>query len=160
LTVAVVAAGLAAMSGASPVQAQEPGGAVPGGSAGVAVPDELRAALERDLGLAGAELDQLLVASAEATALDAELREELGAEFAGSWFDQRTGTLTVAVTAPAAAELATAAGAEATQVSHAEQELVSITEEVAELVEADPAAETGVLSWGVDAPGAGRRPPT
>jgi streptogrisin C len=138
------------------------GGATPAGAQGLSTaPDRsadaalgeaaLREALERDLGISGAELDDYLAAAAEATELDAQLREELGGDFAGSWFDRAAGSLTVAVTDAGAASLATAAGAETALVTRSERELAAIVDELDAQVEADPDALSGVYSWGVDA---------
>jgi streptogrisin C len=110
----------------------------------------LRAAMERDFGLTGAALDQMLAASAEAVELDAALEERLGADYAGSWFDRSTGSLTVAVTDSGAAQLATSAGAETTVVSHSERDLTAITDALDAAVEADPAAAGNLISWGTD----------
>lgn len=145
---AVLVAGLA-LAGGSPAQAQEFG--AQDRSADAALGEAtVRAALERDLGLTGAELDAFLAASAEATELDAALQEQLGDDYAGSWFDREAGTLSVAVTDATAAELAAEAGAETVEVDRSEAELTAITDELAALVEADPAA-SDVFAWGIDA---------
>jgi streptogrisin C len=108
------------------------------------------AALERDLGLTRAEVTELLADAAAAVELDARLQDRLGAAFGGSWFDHDTGALTVAVTDGGAARLARAAGAETRLVAHSERELTAITDELGALVEADPAALAGAVSWAID----------
>jgi alpha-lytic protease prodomain-containing protein len=110
----------------------------------------LREALERDLGLAGAELDELLAASARATVLDARLREELGDGYAGSWFDRSTGSLTVAVTDRGTASVARAAGAAAVLAGRSEHDLAAIRDELTGRVKADPDTWAPAVSWGVD----------
>lgn len=148
--VAFVAATLTIGGGAAPAGAQDLSTS-PDRSADAALGEAaLREAMERDLGLSGAALDEMLAAAEQATELDVQLREELDGEFAGSWFDQAAGSLTVAVTDAGAASLATAAGAETVVVRYSEQELTAIIDELDARVEDDPEAMPGVFSWGVD----------
>jgi streptogrisin C len=117
-------------------------------------PDTGRAALVEamvaDLGLSPAEAEELIDTQPAGIELSAELEAELDAGYAGSWFDQETGALTVAVTDPADAEIVTAAGAEAQVVSYSEAELEAIKEQFDELAEADDQAMDAAISWGVD----------
>jgi streptogrisin C len=147
----VFAVAALAVSGATPANAQglSPSGDRPAADA-AAGEAALREALERDLGVSGEELDELLAASAAAVELDAQLQDELGDEFAGSWFDRETGSLTVAVTDAGAAQLASAAGAETTVVTHSEQDLTAITDGLDEVVEADPSAAADLFAWAID----------
>jgi streptogrisin C len=149
LAVTVVLVGIAA-AGAAPAAAEpRPGSAQQAGTEPVAA--TMRAAMERDLGLTAAQVDRLLLAGERAYQLNARLRARLGDELAGSWFDHQAGSLRVAVTDRAAAELARAAGAAPVLVRHSARELAAITEELDALVAADPAALPGVFAWGVDA---------
>ncbi|HEY8473022.1 MAG TPA: S1 family peptidase [Natronosporangium sp.] len=143
----------ATLTAAGPVPAQAQGlSTPPDRSAELALGEAtLRQALERDLGLSGSALDEYLAAAAEATELDARLREQLGDEYAGSWFDRSSGSLTVAVTDRRAARLASSAGARTTVVDRSEQELTAITGELDALAKQDPAELSDVFSWAVEA---------
>jgi streptogrisin C len=155
---AVVSATTAlAVAGATPASAdefaaQDSGGLVArdrGAETGRAAVLE---ALERDLGLSPTEAGELFDSQPAAVELDEELEAQLGASFGGSWLDQETGTLTVAVTDSGAARLARTAGAETELVAHSEPELRAITDDLDALAEADPEAMAVATSWGIDAP--------
>jgi streptogrisin C len=118
-----------------------------GAAAGAA---ELREALERDLGVTGAALDELLADSAAATRLDTRLRDRLGSSYGGSWFDRGSGSLTVAVTDSGAAALARSAGARTSLVDRSERDLLAIIDTLDARYEANPAAMSGLYSWGFD----------
>jgi streptogrisin C len=110
----------------------------------------VHAALQRDLGLSEAELERMLASQASAVALDEQLQETLGDGYAGSWFDHRTGRLTVAVTDQGGAALARDAGADTQLVSRGEQELNEIKTELDQLAVGRAAAVAGVIAWAVD----------
>lgn len=142
-------------SSASSVGAQEPGTedqlAPDRGELAEVGEATLMAALQRDLGLTAAEVEQLIESQGTAIEQHEGLADELDeAAYAGSWLDADTGTLTVAVTDAEAADLATDAGAQATVVSRSGQELTAITEEFDALAEAEPAAMADAISWGID----------
>jgi alpha-lytic protease prodomain-containing protein len=148
--VVVAVAGLAASGATTAASAQ---GLSPDGnrSADAARGEAaLRAAMERDLGLSGAALDARMAAQAEAVSLDVQLQERLGDNYAGSWFDPDSGSLTVAVTDGRAARVATASGAKVTIVSHSERELTAITDALDSAVEADADLADNLLWWGID----------
>jgi streptogrisin C len=108
------------------------------------------AALRRDLGLAAAELNQLLGDVAGAEDLAADLADDLGAGYGGAWYDRDAGRLTVAVTGAAPARTALAAGARTQRVRYSYQRLESIKDELDALLKADPAALADAYSWRID----------
>jgi streptogrisin C len=150
LGVALVVAALATAGGVTPAGAQGLSTSKDRAAEAALGEATARAAMERDLGLSGAALDELLAASAEAVELETQLQEEIGAEFAGAWLDEATGSLVVAVTDTASAQLASAAGAETTLVTRSERELTTITDALDEAVEADPSVAGDLFSWGID----------
>ena len=68
-------------------------------------------AIERDLKMNAAQVQQMQVNAAASGKADIQLRHALGPAFGGSWLEPRTGRLTVAVTTAEAAAIAQAAGA-------------------------------------------------
>jgi streptogrisin C len=134
---------------------------VPGGPAG-AEPDprparqvdiETRAlfeAMQRDLGLTRAQAVQRFADEQVASDLAARLETQLGAEFAGAWFDETTGRLAVGVTTATAADRARAAGAAPQVVRYSLAELQAAMTELDDLQRAAPARMADAISWGVD----------
>ncbi|QSB15218.1 S1 family peptidase [Natronosporangium hydrolyticum] len=107
-------------------------------------------ALERDLDLSADEVEQLLTDLEGVDELAAELAEELGQAYGGSWFDHETGSFTVAVTEAGPAAALASAEVTTERVGHSLQRLESITAELDELLEADPAALADVYSWRIE----------
>lgn len=141
--VAVVVAAAAAPAAAQDVDAEPDRGPDTGYDAVVE-------AMVRDLGLSESEATQLIDTQPADIELSAELAAELETGYAGSWFDQETGALTVAVTSPEDAEIVSAAGAEAEVVSYSEAELEAIKLELDELAKSGDEALDAAISWGVD----------
>ncbi|GLU46806.1 S1 family peptidase [Nocardiopsis ansamitocini] len=102
-------------------------------------------ALERDLGLSKAEIAELQLAEAEASTLEAELRETLGDDFGGAVFDAETLNLAVKVTDASAVPAVEAAGATAEVVTYGESTLDAIVEDLN-----DTGAAPSVTGWYVD----------
>ncbi|MHC3393129.1 carbohydrate-binding protein [Streptomyces lavendulocolor] len=140
---------LTALQGAS---AATPAPAARSAAATLAVsavqPDVLRA-MQRDLGLTGAEARVRLANEAEAGATAALLRQRLGASFAGAWVEgDVSSVLTVATTRAADAAAIRASGAEADVVTHG---LAQLDRTKAALDRAArTTATTGVPVWYVD----------
>jgi streptogrisin C len=91
---------------------------------------EVTAALQRDLGLAEAQIKELGPQQERAVKLDRELQDSLGAAFAGSQFDLRSGRLIVMVSDEGALDKAKASGADARLVKHSLRELDAIQAEL------------------------------
>jgi len=107
-------------------------------------------AIQRDLGLSREQAEKELAAQSAARQLDIRLKSQLGADFAGDWYDQRSGKLVVAVTSAKRAAEARAAGAESKLVSHGKAKLDGIVAELDELAATDKAAVSGITAWHVD----------
>jgi streptogrisin C len=75
-------------------------------------PDELFAALERDLGQSRPVLERRLAAEAIAAQVAPALRDQLGASFGGAWMTTEGSALVVGITDPARADEVRLAGAE------------------------------------------------
>ncbi|PRY34576.1 proprotein convertase P-domain-containing protein [Umezawaea tangerina] len=117
----------------------------PGGAA--AAPDEpppaVLDALQRDLGLTGAQARARLAAEADAQRASAALPKSLGAR----WFDAASGKLVVAVTDPASTIQVRARGAEARVVRRGQAELAPLTASIGDLA---GDGVPGVTGWGPD----------
>jgi hypothetical protein len=101
--------------------------------------------MQQDLGLTKSQAVQRLSAERQATAVDRRVRGLAGNSYAGSWFDARTGRLTVAATDPSLAGELRAAGAEFRRVDHSEARLDATKKQL------DKAgAPKGVAAWRVD----------
>ncbi|MFE3459883.1 S1 family peptidase [Nocardiopsis aegyptia] len=109
-------------------------------------PDQM-AAMQEAFGLSEAGVTDLLDAQAEAAELEAELRDELGADFGGAVFDTGTHELTVRVTDPSSGDAVREAGAVPEHVEHGAPELESAVEA---LNGAEEAASDGVHGWYAD----------
>jgi streptogrisin C len=121
--------------------------------------DEVLSAMQRDLGLSAGEAAALRARQDRAVDLDVSLRNSLGADFGGSWFDAATGRLTVAVTAQDRVAEVTKAGADATVVRHSAAELDAVRAELDSLsgkgtgdgrVKPGVSKLRGLASWRVD----------
>ena len=104
-------------------------GAHPAAAAGpsrVAASDaEITAALQRDLGLTADQARTQRALQAKAITLDSDLRASLGAAFAGSVYDAKTGKLVVSVSDSRRVDDVRAAGATARLVKHSEAQLAA-----------------------------------
>ncbi len=104
-------------------------------------------AMERDLGLSGAQAEQRLRSEAAARAVDETVRAELGDSFGGSFYDADKGGLVVSVTDPAQLREARAAGAQARVVDDSEADLEAAADR---LNRAEDRAPDSVTGWYVD----------
>ncbi|OLT26628.1 peptidase S1 [Nocardiopsis sp. CNR-923] len=86
---------------------------------------EQMAAMRAAFGLSESGVDDLFEAQEEATETEAELREDLGADFGGAFFDVDTLDLTVQVTDPSASDAVRDAGAVPEVVDNGEAELAA-----------------------------------
>jgi streptogrisin C len=125
---------------------------------------DIRAALQRDLGLSADEVAKQEALQAKAIKLDDELQASLGGAFAGSEYDDETGKLVVMVSDASQLAEAEAAGAEARLVDHSLARLESIKgslDAAAGVVEDSGGATreakgprrapvTGAVSWYID----------
>ncbi|MCS0605374.1 S1 family peptidase [Streptomyces sp. LP11] len=111
--------------------------------------DGILTAMRHDFGLTPEQAEARLADEKTATALDPKARRIAGAAYAGSWFDARSGRLTVAVTAdaPAATRRALdAAGADVRTARHSARRLDSVKSRLDRL-----SAPSGISGWHVDA---------
>ena len=69
-------------------------------------------AMQRDLGLTKTQATDRLASEAKAAKVDKTLEKSLGADYAGSWYDAKAGTLVVAVTDASQAGAVKAQGAQ------------------------------------------------
>ena len=83
----------------------------------------MMAAMQRDLGLSAGEVRKQRALQAKAITLDIQLRASLGATFAGSAYDVKTGKLVVSVSDARHLDDIRAAGADARLVKHSKAEL-------------------------------------
>lgn len=102
-------------------------------------------AMQRDLGLDATAAKARMADEAAAARTDRSLRDRLGTDYAGSWYDAKAGSLVVAVTGDSAAAEVEAAGAKARTV---ERSAAQLGEYVDRLDAADAPAQ--VASWYAD----------
>ncbi|MEJ2853375.1 MULTISPECIES: S1 family peptidase [unclassified Saccharothrix] len=107
-------------------------------------------ALRRDLGLTEEQALSRFAAQDEALRLDAELLPWLGDDHGGSWLDEATGRLVVAVTTAEDAEQVRAAGAEARVVTRTLRAVEEVKSELDRRSDAEPDAFSGVAAWHAD----------
>ncbi|UQA37597.1 S1 family peptidase [Streptomyces sp. HNA39] len=105
----------------------------------------LLSAMQRDLGLTEGQARTRLAEEKAATALEPKARSVAGAAYGGSWFDAKTGKLTVAVTDAGKAAAVRAAGAQTRIVEHSAAQLDATMKRIDAL-----SAPKGVASWRVD----------
>ncbi|MFG2348843.1 S1 family peptidase [Streptomyces phaeochromogenes] len=106
-------------------------------------------AMQRDFGLTKTQAEARLAAEKTATAVESDARRAAGAAYGGSWFDAKSGKLTVAVTAgasDAAVNSVRKAGATVRTVKHSAKQLDAAKARIDKL-----AAPKGVSNWYVDA---------
>jgi streptogrisin C len=146
-TAAVLAAGALALAAPSgPAAADDPAPRAAGAASAVTSPGMLRA-MERDLGLRGAQAERRLAKEREAGTVAGELRAMLSRSFAGAWLSG-TADLTVATTDAAAADQVTAQGARVKVVPHTLAELDAAKEALDRAARRGAPAHTPV--WYVD----------
>lgn len=149
-------AGLAALlvlgsltaAGALPASASEsPGSAAASPGPASASPGMLKA-MQRDLGLSRTEAEQLLDVERRATAAEPKARKAAGSTYGGSWLDEDSGKLTVALTPEADASTVRkvrSAGATVRTVEHSARQLDATMSRINRLN-----APQGVSDWFVD----------
>ncbi|MFB7461556.1 S1 family peptidase [Streptomyces sp. NPDC056188] len=138
---ALVLLGSWAVAGTTPAGAATP-------AAAPSVSPGLLQAMQRDLGLSPQQAEARLSAERTATAVEPKARAAAGSAFGGSWFDDRTGRLTVAVTSDASDSTLRAvrtAGAEVRTVRHSARQL-----DTAKARLDGTTAPQGVSGWRVD----------
>ncbi|MBL8929640.1 MAG: alpha-lytic protease prodomain-containing protein [Kineosporiaceae bacterium] len=147
----------AALGGRSeqPAAAPVATAAAPGATAVAPTPapvaaDPVLTAMQRDLGLTADEAIVRVIRDDQAHALDRDLRSRLGEAYAGAYLTEDSGSLTVAVTDPAAAETVSAAQAIPALVTSSRSTLEQ-TKAALDRAAAD-AEPRGVTSWFIDVP--------
>jgi streptogrisin C len=143
---AVVVA-VVAMAASSIAAAAAPAAPSAAARSGVDLPSQVRGALQRDLGVTGAQLDARLASETTATERSARLERSLGATFGGAWLSGDTGTLTVGITTSAKAGAVRAAGATPVVVRRSERALDAVH---ATLDRAEASAPAAVHGWYTD----------
>ncbi|MFE3263348.1 S1 family peptidase [Streptomyces sp. NPDC059215] len=141
LLLSTVAAGLGTQASASDTSVGAPPSA-PTAQASSA----LITAMQRDLGLSQDQATARLKAETAARAVDRAARRAAGHAYGGSWFEAKTGKLTVAVADRSVRNAVAATGAEVTLVRHDERQLDATLKRIDALD-----APAGVGSWHVDA---------
>ncbi|WP_445528422.1 S1 family peptidase [Streptomyces cyslabdanicus] len=139
---ALVLLGSWAVAGTTPAGAATPAAASPTTSPG------LIQAMQRDLGLSARQAEARLAAERTATAVEPKARAAAGSAYGGSWFDDATGRLTVAVTSDAsdsALRAVRATGATVHSVQHSARQL-----DTAKARLDSTSAPRGVSGWRVD----------
>ncbi|MER7482513.1 S1 family peptidase [Streptomyces sp. NPDC126510] len=105
----------------------------------------LLSAMQRDLGLTRDEAEARLAAEKNATEVEREARKAAGSAYGGSWFDARSGELTVAVTRAAKTDAVRATGATVRLVRYDARRLDAAKVRIDAL-----SAPAGVAGWHVD----------
>ncbi|MFJ2773894.1 S1 family peptidase [Streptomyces sp. NPDC087300] len=103
-------------------------------------------AMRRDLGLTPAEARERLADERQAVKTERAARKAAGAAYGGSWFDAKSGRLTVALTERRAAAEVREAGADVRMVEHSAARLDAAKKRIDKLKAPD-----SVASWRVDA---------
>ncbi|WP_420000191.1 S1 family peptidase [Streptomyces boninensis] len=109
------------------------------------VSDGLLEAMQRDLGLSAGQSEKRLAQETRASALDDRTRRIAGDTYAGSWFDARSGKLTVALAGRDTADAVRAAGADVRMVEHSAGKLDAAKARIDKL-----SAPAAVAGWHVD----------
>ncbi|MFF9282995.1 S1 family peptidase [Streptomyces griseosporeus] len=102
-------------------------------------------AMQRDLHLTKPEAEHRLAQERLATAVDRRARSIAGRSYAGSWFDARTGRLTVASTDPSLTGRLRAAGADVRPAAYSAARLDAVKKQLDQA-----GAPGGVAAWRVD----------
>lgn len=122
--------------------------AAPSQSDGTAAPQvSMLGAMQRDLGLTKTEATQRIASEAKAAKADKVLEKSLGADYAGSWYDAKAGTLVVAVTDSAKVGAVKAQGAQARTVQRSAADLDAYMKS---LDAQKASAPSDVAGWYVD----------
>jgi streptogrisin C len=114
-------------------------------SAPDAVPAEVLAAMQRDLGLTADQVFVRVAQETKATAIEGTLRDQLGSSFGGAWFSPSLGKLVVGVTDANKLGTVRAAGAEGKVVGSSASQLDTAKSDLDRA-----SAPAGVNGWYVD----------
>jgi len=106
---------------------------------------QLLSAMQHDLGLTRSQAEARLADEKTATAVERKAKRAAGSSYGGSWFDAKSGSLTVAVTRGANAEAVRSTGATVRLVKHSARQLDAAKARIDAL-----SAPAGVGSWYVD----------
>lgn len=106
-------------------------------------------ALQRDLGLTESQARVRLTQENAAAKLAPKAEKAAGSTLGGSWFDEASGKLVVAVTSAARADKVRDAGAKTVTVAHSAKELNAAKSKLDARAKADQ-APAGVAGWHVD----------
>ncbi|GDY67984.1 serine protease [Streptomyces avermitilis] len=136
---ALLLLGTLATSGVAPAAAEDATAAASKLSPG------LVSAMQRDLGLTRNQAEARLAAEKTATAVESKARHAAGSSYGGSWFDARSGKLTVAVTRHDAADAVRTTGATVRLVKYSAKQLDAAKARIDALT-----APRGVSGWHVD----------
>ncbi|MCP2164132.1 S1 family peptidase [Goodfellowiella coeruleoviolacea] len=147
----VLAAGLPAT--AAPAATESAPAATAPRSTTPTITAALAGAMQRDLGLTRAQVDQRLAQEAAATQAEHIAEQALGAGYAGSWFDAASGRLVVHTTGTASTAKAGGLRGVDVEIRTAEHSLAELTG-VKNAIDAlaGRAAPAGVNGWYVDVP--------
>ncbi|AVH60581.1 MULTISPECIES: S1 family peptidase [Streptomyces] len=107
--------------------------------------EALIAAMQDDFGLTRSEATTRLAAESAARTVERSARRAAGASYGGSWFDAKSGRLTVALTETARRDAVEATGARVALVEHSQRQLDAAMARIDALD-----APAGVGSWHVD----------
>ncbi|MFD7714169.1 S1 family peptidase [Streptomyces sp. NPDC059785] len=105
----------------------------------------LLTAMQHDLGLSRSEAAARLKSETKARAVDKSARRAAGSAYGGSWYEAKSGTLTVAVTDASRKAAVAATGADVKLVEHSQKQLDATVERLDGLD-----APAGIGSWRVD----------
>lgn len=144
-TIGLAAGMVAAMASAPAAASPAPAAERPDVASEAASPEAF-AALQRDLGLTADQARDRLAAEAAAIEITGKVTDQLGADFAGAWLDEKQ-RLVVAVTDPAHADQLRALGARPQVVEQSESQLDRIKNRLDRVDRPDHSEVTG---WRVD----------
>ncbi len=125
-------------------------GEIVGEVAAPEIPDEMLAAMQRDLGESVVQVEHRLLVEATAASQEPLLREQLGSPYAGAWMSDDGSTLVVGITDAQLAEQVRLAGAEPRLVSRSLRQLEQMKWS---LDRAAPEADASIHAWHVDVAG-------
>lgn len=141
--------GLLVVSPLSLVVAMAASAADPSG----AMPDSVRAAMQRDLGLTSAQLSQYLKIERLAALQEKQLAHAQGRDFAGSWIERNaSGGYQLVVATTSIRSQKAAAGVEIRQARRSLDELTSSKSRLDAVLASEGKAPDGVYGWYVDLP--------
>lgn len=144
---AVLAAGLSAASLSTAAAAPSPDLAPTSDVTAPKITQAMSSAMQRDLGLSADQVKTRLAQEETARAVERKTRTALGASFAGSWFDAKSGTL-VAQTTDRAKAASLGKGVTVRVVAHSSAELGAVKTRIDRF--AGKKAPSAINGWHVD----------